>query len=118
AGGDAGHRPEGARRSVQPERAHETRRSNCHAHSRRLRGRRGTQRDLTHLPPSVIAHRGAWGADVPENSLAAFEQAIDLGADMIEFDVRRTRDRELIVFHDAEVAGAPVASLTRPEIED
>jgi glycerophosphoryl diester phosphodiesterase len=70
------------------------------------------------LPPSVIAHRGAWGPDVPENSLAAFEQAIDLGADMIEFDVRRTRDRELIVFHDAEVAGAPVASLTRLEIED
>ena len=70
------------------------------------------------MPPSVIAHRGAWGADIPENSLAAFEQAVDLGADMIEFDVRRTRDRELIVFHDAEVAGAPVASLTRAEIED
>ena len=37
---------------------------------------------------------------------------------MIELDVRRTRDRELIVFHDAELAGAPVASLTRSEIED
>jgi glycerophosphoryl diester phosphodiesterase len=37
---------------------------------------------------------------------------------MIEFDVRRTRDGELIVFHDAELAGAPVASLTRSEIED
>lgn len=37
---------------------------------------------------------------------------------MIEFDVRRTRDRELITFHDAELAGAPVASLTRSEIED
>ena len=67
--------------------------------------------------PSVIAHRGARGAGVPENSLAAFERAIDLGADMIELDVRRTRDRELIVFHDAELAGAPIASLTRPEIE-
>ncbi len=68
--------------------------------------------------PSVIAHRGAWGTGVPENSLAAFEQAIDLGADMIEFDVRRTRDRELILFHDAELAGAPVANLTRSEIEN
>jgi glycerophosphoryl diester phosphodiesterase len=68
--------------------------------------------------PSVVAHRGVWGAGVPENSLAAFKQAIDLGADMIEFDVRRTRDRELIIFHDAELAGAPVASLTRSEIED
>lgn len=36
---------------------------------------------------------------------------------MIEFDVRRTRDGELIVFHDAELAGAPVASLSRSEIE-
>jgi glycerophosphoryl diester phosphodiesterase len=68
--------------------------------------------------PSVIAHRGVWGAGVPDNSLAAFEQAIDLGADMIEFDVRRTRDREVIVFHDAELAGAPVASLTRSEVEE
>lgn len=36
---------------------------------------------------------------------------------MIELDVRRTRDRELIVFHDPELGGAPVASLTRSEIE-
>ncbi len=68
--------------------------------------------------PSVIAHRGAWGAGVPENSLAAFERAIDLGADMIELDVRRTRDGKLVVFHDAEVAGAPIGTLTRPEIEE
>jgi glycerophosphoryl diester phosphodiesterase len=65
----------------------------------------------------VIAHRGVWGNGVPENSLAAFEQAIDLGADMIELDVRRTRDHELIIFHDAELAGAPVAKLSRSEIE-
>ena len=68
--------------------------------------------------PSVIAHRGSWGAGVPENSLAAFERAIDLGADMIEFDVRRTRERETIIFHDADIAGTPVADLTRTEIED
>jgi glycerophosphoryl diester phosphodiesterase len=37
---------------------------------------------------------------------------------MIEFDVRRTRDCELIIFHDAEIAGTPVANLTRAEIED
>lgn len=67
--------------------------------------------------PSVIAHRGAWGAGVPENSPAAFERAIDLGADMIELDVRRTRDRELILFHDAEIGGTPVADLSRSEIE-
>jgi len=55
---------------------------------------------------------------VPENSLAAFEQAIELGADGIEFDVRRTRDGELIIFHDAEIAGTPVANLTRAETAD
>ena len=36
---------------------------------------------------------------------------------MIEFDVRRTRDHELIIFHDAAIAGTPVADLTRLEIE-
>ena len=38
---------------------------------------------------------------------------------MIEFDVRRTRDGELISFHDGEIAGVgvPVATLTRSEIE-
>ena len=68
--------------------------------------------------PSVIAHRGACGAGIPENSLAAFERATDLGADAIEFDVRRTRDREPIIFHDAELAGTPVANLSRSDIED
>ena len=55
---------------------------------------------------------------MPENSLASFERAIELGADMIELDVRRTRDRELIVFHDAGIVGRPVRDLTRAEIEE
>lgn len=37
---------------------------------------------------------------------------------MIELDVRRTRDRELIIFHGAERARTPIASLTRSEIRD
>ena len=66
--------------------------------------------------PMVVAHRGvATGA--AENTIAAFTNAIDLGADMIEFDVRRTRDGELIAFHNARVGDAPVSSLTRDEIE-
>jgi glycerophosphoryl diester phosphodiesterase len=47
----------------------------------------------------VIAHRGAWDP-APQNSLEAFERAIAIGADMIELDVRRTRDGVLIVQHD------------------
>jgi glycerophosphoryl diester phosphodiesterase len=63
----------------------------------------------------VIAHRGAWGPAAPgapaENTLEAFEAAIALGADMIELDVRRTRDGQLVVFHDARVKAVPTASL-------
>ena len=63
----------------------------------------------------VIAHRGAWGQSASnglvENTLEAFEAAIELGADMIELDVRRTGDGLLIVFHDAWVKANPTSSL-------
>jgi len=63
----------------------------------------------------VIAHRGAWGPAArgapAENTLEAFEAAIALGADMIELDVRRTRDGHLVVYHDARVRRLPVSSL-------
>ena len=50
--------------------------------------------------PRVIAHRGAsW--QMPENTLAAFARAIELGADMVELDVALSRDDELVVIHDA-----------------
>jgi len=47
----------------------------------------------------VIAHRGA-SAVRPENTLAAFREAARVGADYIELDLRFSRDREVIVFHD------------------
>jgi glycerophosphoryl diester phosphodiesterase len=49
-----------------------------------------------------VAHRGA-SADLPENTLPAFELAISQGADVIECDVRRTADGALLVLHDPEV---------------
>ncbi len=49
-----------------------------------------------------VAHRGA-SAYAPENTLEAFELAIAQGADVIELDVRLTRDGELVVMHDAFV---------------
>jgi glycerophosphoryl diester phosphodiesterase len=63
----------------------------------------------------VAAHRGV-AAGAAENTIAAFTNAIDVGADMIEFDVRRTRDGELIAFHNAVAGGASVNGLTRDEI--
>lgn len=62
----------------------------------------------------VIAHRGAWSrarGSPAENTLEAFEAAIELGVDMIELDVRRTRDGQLIVYHDARVKAVPTSSL-------
>lgn len=47
----------------------------------------------------IIAHRGA-SAEAPENTLAAFRRAIALGVEMIELDVRLTRDRVPVVIHD------------------
>lgn len=48
----------------------------------------------------VIAHRGA-SAERPENTLPAFERALELGADAVELDVRLSRDGAAVVVHDA-----------------
>ena len=48
----------------------------------------------------VIAHRGN-SAFFPENTLEAFQQGIELGADALEFDVRLSRDGKAVVIHDA-----------------
>lgn len=50
----------------------------------------------------VWAHRGASGT-CPENTLEAFEQAVQEGADGVELDVQRTKDGHLIVIHDETV---------------
>lgn len=74
--------------------------------------------DLDRRP--VIGHRGNC-AHAPENTLESFRQAIALGVDALEFDVRISRDGHPVVFHDATVkrmTGAPgeVASLTLAEL--
>ena len=64
----------------------------------------------------VIAHRGNGGVRLPENSIAAFENAIRVGADMVEFDVRRLLDGTLVVHHDASFRGVPLEQLTLERI--
>lgn len=49
---------------------------------------------------TLIAHRGA-SAHAPENTLAAFDLALEMGADVIELDIRVTADGALVVLHDA-----------------
>lgn len=47
----------------------------------------------------ITAHRGASGLE-PENTIRSFERAIEIGADVVEFDVRYTKDNELVILHD------------------
>ncbi|WP_209373349.1 glycerophosphodiester phosphodiesterase [Brevibacterium renqingii] len=56
----------------------------------------------THVPPLVIAHRGA-SEEWPENTIPAFLAGIDQGADMIETDVHMSADGELVIMHDTTV---------------
>ena len=48
---------------------------------------------------TVVAHRADWRY-APENSLAAIESSIRLGADVVELDVQKTKDGQLILMHD------------------
>ncbi|MFS0690428.1 glycerophosphodiester phosphodiesterase family protein [Sporosarcina sp. 179-K 8C2 HS] len=49
-----------------------------------------------------VAHRGASGY-APENTIAAFDLAVDMKADYIEIDVQRSKDGELVLIHDTTV---------------
>ncbi len=63
------------------------------------------------FPRRLYAHRGA-SAERPENTMPAFERAMEIGVDALEMDVHLTRDGELIVAHDDDAArttGARVA---------
>jgi glycerophosphoryl diester phosphodiesterase len=51
---------------------------------------------------AVIAHRGV-PTLAPENTLAAFRKALELGVDMLEVDVQQTKDGHLVVLHDTKV---------------
>ncbi|MGV2685769.1 glycerophosphodiester phosphodiesterase, partial [Clostridium perfringens] len=49
-----------------------------------------------------IAHRGASGY-APENTMASFVKALDVGADMLELDVQLSKDGQVVVIHDSTV---------------
>lgn len=71
--------------------------------------------------PEIIAHRGATYL-APENTLTAFENAMDLGADGVEMDVQQTKDKGLIIHHDYLIdigmeLSAKIYDLTVGELE-
>lgn len=55
------------------------------------------------MAPFVIAHRGD-SAHRPENTLSSFASALEVGADVVEFDVQLTRDGHVVVIHDDDLA--------------
>ena len=68
-----------------------------------------------------IGHRGARAYE-PENTLLSFQRAIELGVDAVELDVRKTKDNEIVVIHDADVSKTTdgsglVSELTLEEIK-
>jgi glycerophosphoryl diester phosphodiesterase len=70
--------------------------------------------------PVIVAHRGA-SSTRPENTLASFEEALRLGARIVELDVRLTLDGVPVVMHDASVdrttdGSGLVAELTSSEV--
>lgn len=68
--------------------------------------------------PEIIAHRGASG-HAPEHTWAAYELAVEMGADFLEPDLQMTRDGHLVAFHDDTLdrtarPGDPRLGLTGP----
>ena len=68
-----------------------------------------------------IGHRGARAYE-PENTLRSFKKALEIGVDAIEFDVRKTKDDQLVVIHDPDVKRTTdgeglVSELTLEEIK-
>ena len=64
----------------------------------------------------LYAHRGA-SAELPENTMPAFERAVELGVDALEMDVQLTRDDQLIVVHDESCARTTGAQLTWAQLD-
>jgi glycerophosphoryl diester phosphodiesterase len=67
----------------------------------------------------VSAHRGGAGDDhAAENTMAAFESAIALGCDYVEFDVRLTADGRPVVFHDDELSDGSARSIAGHRLDE
>jgi glycerophosphoryl diester phosphodiesterase len=50
----------------------------------------------------VVAHRGDW-RNAPENSLLAIQKCVEVGVDMVEIDVQKTKDGHLVLMHDKTI---------------
>ncbi len=67
--------------------------------------------------PRVVAHRGVHTNGITENTFEAFEAAVNSGAEMIELDVRRTANQELVILHDHKLGQVTLADHSLDQFE-
>ncbi|MFB4163124.1 glycerophosphodiester phosphodiesterase [Alteribacillus sp. JSM 102045] len=60
----------------------------------------------------IISHRGSTTQSIKENTIEAFQRAIDLQADMIETDIRKTKDGKLVCAHNPDWNGKIIKDMT------
>lgn len=70
------------------------------------------------MSSEIIAHRGASYLAARENTMEAFQIAMDVHADAIELDVRQTFDKILVVYHDEAINNIPLRTLTYQQLAD
>jgi len=68
--------------------------------------------------PLLLGHRGARAfREIPENTIASFELCLRHGCDGFEFDVRQAADGEVVVFHDPQFGGLPIAETSANKLK-
>lgn len=93
-------------------------------YKRAYEGEFGSLYDAFHTPDQaffIVSHRGHWDGH-PENSLSAIKRAMEVGANIIEVDIHKTKDGELVLMHDDTVdrmtnGSGKVEDLTFAEIQ-
>ena len=68
------------------------------------------------LETLVIGHRGASGLVEHENTIEAFQKAIEVGCNAIECDIRKTKDGKIIVVHDPDYKGKKICDYDYEEL--
>ncbi len=70
---------------------------------------------------AVSAHRGG-SESAPSATWEAYKHSVDTGAEYVEFDIRRTADGQLVIYHDDRVTESPqhplISRLTHPQLSD
>lgn len=64
-----------------------------------------------------IAHRG-YTKQFPDNTLEAFQAAIELGVDVVECDVRETIDHGFVIFHEPELQGVEIGEMSLTDVRE